>query len=83
MLDDAEVKALNAARGAEFDRLFLLGMIKHHEGAISMVDELLASAGAAQDETVFRFSSDVVADQTTEIRVMRQMLAARGHAEPQ
>jgi uncharacterized protein (DUF305 family) len=83
MLDDAEVKALDAARGAEFDRLFLLGMIKHHEGAIRMVDELLASAGAAQDETVFRFSSDVVADQTTEIRVMKQMLAARGHAEPQ
>jgi uncharacterized protein (DUF305 family) len=83
MLGDAEVKALDAARGAEFDRLFLLGMIKHHEGAISMVDELLASAGAAQDETVFRFSSDVVADQTTEIRVMKQMLAARGHAEPQ
>jgi uncharacterized protein (DUF305 family) len=83
MLDDDEVKALDAARGAEFDRLFLLGMIKHHEGAITMVEELLASPGAAQDETVFRFSSDVVADQTTEIRVMRQMLAARGHAVPQ
>lgn len=82
MLDDAEVKALDAARGPEFDRLFLLGMIKHHEGAITMVDELMGSPGAAQDETVFRFSSDVVADQTTEIRVMQQMLAARGHAVP-
>lgn len=83
MLDDAEIKALDAARGSEFDRLFLLGMIKHHEGAITMVEELLAAPGAAQDETVFRFSSDVVADQTTEIRVMKQMLAARGHAVPQ
>jgi uncharacterized protein (DUF305 family) len=83
MLDDNEVKTLDAARGPEFDRLFLLGMIKHHEGAITMVEELLGSPGAAQDETVFRFSSDVVADQTTEIRVMKQMLAARGHAVPQ
>jgi uncharacterized protein (DUF305 family) len=83
MLDDDEVKALDAARGPEFDRLFLLGMIKHHEGAITMVEELLGAPGAAQDETVFRFSSDVVADQTTEIRVMKQMLAARGHAVPQ
>lgn len=83
MLSEDEVKALDAARGPEFDRLFLLGMIKHHEGAITMVEELLASNGAAQDETVFRFSSDVVADQTTEIRVMKEMLAARGHAVPQ
>jgi uncharacterized protein (DUF305 family) len=83
MLEADEVQALEAARGPEFDRLFLLGMIKHHEGAITMVEELLGAPGAAQDETVFRFSSDVVADQTTEIRVMKQMLAARGHAVPQ
>ncbi len=83
MLSDDELKALDAARGPEFDRLFLLGMIKHHEGAITMVEELLGSPGAAQDETVFRFQSDVVADQTTEIRVMKEMLAARGHAVPQ
>lgn len=82
MLSADEVTALDAARGAEFDRLFLLGMIKHHEGAITMVEELLGSPGAAQDETVFRFSSDVVADQTTEIRVMKQMLEARGHSLP-
>ncbi len=83
MLSDDEVKALDAARGPEFDRLFLIGMIKHHEGAITMVDELLGAPGAAQDETVFRFQSDVVADQTTESRVMKEMLAARGHAVPQ
>lgn len=80
MLSDDELKALDAARGLDFDRLFLQGMIKHHEGAITMVDDLYASQGAAQDETVFRFSSDVVADQTTEIRVMQQMLAARQKA---
>lgn len=82
MLTADEVQALDAARGPEFDRLFLIGMIKHHEGAITMVEELYASPGAAQDETVFRFSSDVVADQTTEIRVMKQMLEARGHSLP-
>ncbi len=82
MLNDAEIKALDAARGPEFDRLFLIGMIKHHEGALTMVEDLFASQGAAQDETVFRFASDVFADQTTEIRVMEEMLAARGHAVP-
>jgi uncharacterized protein (DUF305 family) len=51
-------------------------MIQHHEGAITMVEQLLGSPGAAQDEVVFRFSSDVVADQTTEIDRMQQMLAA-------
>jgi uncharacterized protein (DUF305 family) len=76
MLTDDELKQLDAARGAEFDRLFLTFMIKHHEGALTMVEELFGSPGAAQDETVFRFASDVFADQTTEIRVMQQMLAS-------
>jgi uncharacterized protein (DUF305 family) len=76
MLTDEELKQLDAARGKEFDRLFLRAMIKHHEGAISMVDDLEAAPGSRQDETVFRFSQDVYADQTTEIRVMQQMLAA-------
>ena len=75
MLTDEELKRLDAARGSEFDRLFLQAMIKHHQGAITMVDELEAADGARQDETVFRFSQDVYADQTTEIRVMQQMLA--------
>lgn len=82
MLSDAEIKALDAARGPEFDRLFLIGMIKHHEGALTMVEDLFKAPGAAQDETVFRFASDVFADQTTEIRVMSEMLEARGHAVP-
>jgi uncharacterized protein (DUF305 family) len=76
MLTDEQLKALDASRGREFDRLFLQAMIRHHQGAISMVDDLEAADGSRQDETVFRFSQDVYADQTTEIRVMQQMLAA-------
>jgi uncharacterized protein (DUF305 family) len=76
MLTEAEMAGLDKARGSEFDRLFLTYMIKHHQGAITMVDQLFASYGAAQDETVFRFASDVYADQTTEIDRMQQMLAS-------
>ena len=78
MLSDEEMAALDKARGAEFDRLFLTGMIKHHQGAIHMVDELFASYGAGQDETIFRFASDVYADQSTEIDRMEKMLAVPG-----
>lgn len=74
MLTDEEMAALDKARGKEFDRLFLIGMIKHHGGAISMVNELNAAQGAAQDEVVFKFSTDVFADQTTEIERMTRML---------
>jgi uncharacterized protein (DUF305 family) len=76
MLNDEELKELDASRGADFDRLFLQAMIRHHQGAIMMVDELEAAQGSRQDETVFRFSSDVYADQTTEIDRMQKMLAA-------
>jgi uncharacterized protein (DUF305 family) len=76
MLTDEELKQLDASRGGDFDRLFLGAMIRHHQGAIMMVDDLEASPGARQDETVFRFSSDVYADQTTEIDRMQKMLAA-------
>jgi uncharacterized protein (DUF305 family) len=76
MLTDQELAALDAAHGIEFDRLFLGYMIRHHEGAVSMVDELFASHGAAQDEFVFRFASDVYADQTTEIDFLQGMLDA-------
>lgn len=78
MLTDAQLAQLDAARGLAFDTLFLQFMIQHHEGAITMVNELFASPGAAQDETVFRFASDVYADQTTEIARMQSMLEARG-----
>src|SRR6266511_1911537 len=74
MLTDEEMAALDRTRGPEFDRLFLLGMIKHHQGAIDMVDVLFKAYGAAQDETVFKFASDVYADQSTEIDRMTEML---------
>jgi uncharacterized protein (DUF305 family) len=74
MLTDEEMAALDRARGPEFDRLFLTGMIKHHQGAIDMVDVLFKAFGAAQDETVFKFASDVYADQSTEIDRMNEML---------
>jgi uncharacterized protein (DUF305 family) len=74
MLTDEEMAELDKARGKEFDRLFLLGMIKHHQGAIDMVDDLFKSYGAAQDDTIYRFASDVYADQTIEIEVMQKML---------
>ena len=74
MLTDEEMAALDRARGPEFDRLFLVGMIKHHQGAIDMVDVLFKAYGAAQDETVFRFASDVYADQSIEIDRMNKML---------
>ena len=74
MLTDEEMAALDKARGREFDRLFLLGMIKHHEGAIHMVDELMKAYGAAQDDSIYKFASDVYADQSIEIGVMKSML---------
>jgi uncharacterized protein (DUF305 family) len=74
MLTDAQMTALDKARGADFDRLFLTGMIGHHQGAIDMVEELLSHGNAGHDETVFRFASDVVADQTAEIHKMELML---------
>ena len=77
MLTDEEMAALDRARGPEFDHLFLLGMIKHHQGAIDMVDTLFKSYGAAQDETIYKFASDVYADQSIEIDRMHEMLGSR------
>ena len=74
MLTDEEMAELDRARGPEFDRLFLIGMIKHHQGAIDMVDVLFKAYGAAQDETVFKFANDVFADQSIEIDRMNKML---------
>jgi uncharacterized protein (DUF305 family) len=78
MLTDQEMAELDKARGPEFDRLFLLGMIKHHQGAIDMVNDLFKSYGAAQDDAIYRFASDVYADQSIEIEVMRKMLESVG-----
>ncbi len=76
MLTEEQMRQLDQARGTEFDRLFLLFMIQHHRGAVSMVKDLFGSYGAGQDETVFKFASDVNVDQTTEIARMEKMLAA-------
>ena len=76
MLTPEQLKELDAARGEEFDKLFLRDMISHHRGAVSMVKDLFGSYGAAQDETVFKFANDVNVDQTTEINRMEKMLAA-------
>lgn len=78
MLNEAELAALKKARGKDFDRLFLIGMIKHHQGAIGMVTELFASHGAAQDDQVYLFAADVQADQEAEIERMQIMLEALG-----
>ena len=75
MLTAAQLAQLDAARGAEFDRQFLTLMIQHHEGALRMVAELLATPRAAQDVDVSVFANDVETVQTAEIAVMRQMLA--------
>lgn len=74
MLTPEEMATLGRARGPEFDRLFLELMIKHHEGALIMVDELFATAGAGQESDVFAFASDVVDDQRIEIQRMAAML---------
>ena len=76
MLTEEQLKQLDAARGKEFDRLFLTFMIQHHKGAVQMVKELFDSYGAAQDDLVFKFASDVNVDQTTEIARMERMLVA-------
>lgn len=75
MLSPEEMQRLAAAKGAEFDRLFLEGMIKHHGGALTMVKDLLDVPGAAQESEVFAFVSDVEADQRMEIDRMGAMLA--------
>lgn len=76
MLTDEEMAALGKARGKEWDRLFLIGMIKHHQGAIDMVEVLQKSYGSMQGDDIYKFASDVYADQTTEIEVMKELLAA-------
>lgn len=76
MLSAEEIRQLAAASGVEFDRLFLTFMIRHHEGALTMVIDLFATPGAGQDSWIYQFASDVDADQRAEIARMRQMLAA-------
>lgn len=75
MLSPEQMRQLDAARGTEFDRLFLTFMIQHHRGAVSMVHDLFGTDGAVQDDAVFKFASDVQVDQTTEVTRMERMLA--------
>ncbi len=75
MLSAEEMARLAAAKGDAFDRLFLELMIKHHEGALTMVKELYATAGAGQESEIYAFTSDVDADQRMEIDRMRGMIA--------
>jgi uncharacterized protein (DUF305 family) len=74
MLNSQQMSTLDAARGKDFDQLFLRFMIQHHTGALTMVNRLFATPGAAQEEYVFRFATDVSTDQTTEIERMESML---------
>lgn len=75
MLSDDELKAMSDAKGVAFDRLFLTGMIKHHAGALKMVDDLLKSPGAGQEVDANVFANDVVTAQTVEIGIMRRLLS--------
>lgn len=74
MLTEEQLARLDASRGREFDRLFLAFMIHHHEGALQMVDVLFDSPGSGQDPEIFRFVTDVDADQRDEILVMARLL---------
>ena len=82
MLSSAQLDTLAAARGEAFDWYFLTYMIQHHRGAISMVDDLMRARSAANDDNVFKFVSDVVADQSTEIARMELMLRTRRKPTP-
>ena len=75
MLTAQQLKQLDAARGPDFDALFLRFMIQHHEGAITMVNQLFAASGG-EEEPVYKMATGVFADQTTEIERMQRMLAA-------
>ena len=75
MLSDEEIAELDTSKGVAFDRAFLIGMIKHHEGAIKMVDDLFKVKGAGQEVDANVFANDVVSAQTAEIGIMRGLLA--------
>lgn len=76
MLSQRQLSDLAQAQGQQYDRLFLTYMMQHHNGAVTMVHELFATDGAAQDEFVFKLASDIQVDQTTEVARMQQMLDA-------
>jgi uncharacterized protein (DUF305 family) len=77
MLTPRQLDTLRTARGKEFDRLFLSGMIQHHNGALVMVKDLFNTSGAGEDAELFNFASDVDSGQRAEIRVMQNMLGEK------
>lgn len=74
MLTSEQMAALRSANGSEFDRLFLTGMIQHHNGALIMVKDLFDTAGAGQDAELFNFATDADNSQRAEIKIMQTML---------
>lgn len=82
MLTPEQMEALRKAKGSDFDRLFLSGMIQHHNGALTMVKDLFDSAGAGQDAELFNFATEVDTGQRAEIRIMQSMLE-RNHSQSQ
>jgi len=81
MLTPEQMEALRKAKRAEFDRLFLTGMIQHHDGALTMVKDLFDTAGAGQDADVFNFATDADNTQRAEIRIMQTMLEKKPSEE--
>ncbi|MEO7970583.1 MAG: DUF305 domain-containing protein [bacterium] len=77
MLSAMQMQALKKAKGAQFDHLFLSGMIQHHGGALIMVKDLFDTAGAGQDAELFNFTTDVDSGQRAEIRIMQTMLGKK------
>ena len=81
MLTPDQMEALWRANGAQFDQLFLTGMIQHHNGALTMVKDLFDTAGAGQDADIFNFATDADNTQRAEIRVMESMLQKKSPEE--
>lgn len=77
MLSEKQIEALKNAKGAEFDELFLKGMIQHHQGALTMVKEMFDTAGAGQDAELFNFATDVDSGQRAEIKIMQTLLGEK------
>jgi uncharacterized protein (DUF305 family) len=82
MLTPEQMDALRKAKGAEFDHLFLTGMIQHHNGALIMVKDLFDTAGAGQDAELFNFATDADNSQRAEIKIMQSMLE-KNPSEPE
>src|SRR5437773_4286432 len=81
MLTAKQMQALRDAKAEEFDRLFLTGMIQHHNGALIMVKDLFDTAGAGQDAELFNFATDVDSGQRAEIRIMQGLLEKKASEE--